>query len=184
MKQPPSVVIISYGCDQPFYDEFKQLGYPLRLIKGIPTVDEIPVNALIIFDDMQEYASLIEPFFTKYVHHLRISVIYITQNLYLKHNRTITLNSLYIILFKSPRCKRQIQTISQQMAPGDSKWIINAYATATQLPHTYLLFDYNQMTSEDARIRDDIVPQDSTVYVNDPTLYPKFDIYSYVASLH
>ena len=179
MRVPPSGIIICYGCPQSFYQEFIKLGYPVQMIKGVLDFTP-PKNSLIIFDDLQEMAHLIEPYFTKYVHHLEISVIYLTQNLYLKTNRTITLNSQYIILFKSPRDKRQIQTLAQQMEPRNSNWVVRSYNDATIKPHSYVLFDFLQTTNEEARVRDGIIPELCTVYV-DQTKYVEDDINKYVS---
>ena len=59
--------------------------------------------------------------FTKGSHHRNLSVIYIVQNLFHqgKGNRSISLNSHYLVLFKNPRDKLQILTLAEQIV---SKW--------------------------------------------------------------
>ena len=181
MQSPPSCIIICHSCDQDFYQLFHTLGYPLKLIKGLPDIvndlPNVPKDALIIFDDLQHLAADITPYFTKYSHHCKLSIIYLSQNLFLKPNRTITLNSNYIILFKSPRDKLQIRTIAQQMAPGNASWIMRAYNNATRDAHSYVLIDYVQNTHDDMRLRDNIIPTLGYIYVDD-TQYDTLDIRS------
>ena len=64
--------------------------------------------------------------FTKGSHHRNLSVIYIVQNLFHqgKGNRSISLNSHYLVLFKNPRDKLQILTLAKQMYPSETAWFI------------------------------------------------------------
>ena len=124
MTTTPSCVYICYGVESMCYKEFYKLPYKIILHDGVPLRDSDPPhstklkvsqlkqNSIIIFDDLQSEATKIEDFFTKFRHHLKLSVIYLTQNIYLKHNRTITLNSQYVILFTTFRDKSQIQTLA------------------------------------------------------------------------
>ena len=64
--------------------------------------------------------------FTKGSHHRNLSVIYIVQNLLHqgKGNRSISLNSHYLVLFKNPRDKLQLLTLAKQMYPSETAWFI------------------------------------------------------------
>ena len=174
MEALPSQIIICYGCEQPFYDEFKGLGYPVTLHKGIMKKDP-PSGSLIIFDDLQHEADKILPYFTKLAHHLGVSVVYITQNIFLKQNRNLTLNSNYIILFSSWRDKKQISTLASQIDPNNTSWIIKSYKSATQTPFSYLMFDFTPKTPDELRLRDNIIPEITHYYVDD-SAYPIFDL--------
>jgi hypothetical protein len=170
----PTRIVICYGCEQPFYDEFKKLGFPVTLHKGVMT-DDPPRGSMIIFDDLQHEADKILPYFIKLSHHLELSVVYITQNIFLKQNRNITLNSNYIILFSSWRDKKQISTLASQIDPNNSAWIAKSYKDATRKPYTYIVFDFSQNTPNEFRIRDSVISDDTHYYV-DKNAYEYLDI--------
>lgn len=58
--------------------------------------------------------------FTKGSHHMKLSVIFIVQNLFdnAKEMRTINVNTSYFVLLKNPRDKSQIEYLGKQMLPG------------------------------------------------------------------
>ena len=106
--------------------------------------------------------------FTKYSHHKNLSVMYLIQNLFHqgKHQRDISLNVHYIVVFKNPRDRAQIQHFARQLYPDNSKYVQEAYADATKIPHGYLLIDLKQETPEACRIRNCIFSDEiSYVYV-------------------
>ena len=70
--------------------------------------------------------------FTKGSHHRNLSVIYLVQNLFHqgKGNRSIRLNSYYLVLFKNPRDKLQVLTLAKQMYPGRTDFFLKQYEEA------------------------------------------------------
>lgn len=90
-------------------DEFHQ---------GIPSSFQNDANEKVfyIIDDLMDdlNSEKISNLFTKYSHHLGISVCVITQNLYQKgsHFRTVSLNAKYIVIFKQPRDKSQFSFLA------------------------------------------------------------------------
>ena len=104
--------------------------------------------------------------FTKYAHHKNLTVIFIVQNLFPKgkHARDISLNAHYIIVFKNPRDKLQIEYLARQIMPRHSKGVVQVFEEATRKPHSYLLFDLTQSTHDALRIRTNIFP-DETMHV-------------------
>lgn len=63
--------------------------------------------------------------FTKGSHHSNTSVIHIAQNLFGKNEeqRTINLNSLYLLVFKNPKDASQITYLAKQiMYPGEIRY--------------------------------------------------------------
>ena len=108
MRVVPSSIIICYGCEQPFYNNFKCLPYPLTIKKGMPDFVP-PKNSLLILDDLQEFNKDISLYFSKYSHHWEISVLYITQNIFLKDNRNITIKSNYIVYSNHRVIKHQYE---------------------------------------------------------------------------
>jgi hypothetical protein len=55
--------------------------------------------------------------FTKASHHMNLSVIFLSQNLFLqgRQTRTISLNSQFIAIFKNPRDRAQFSYLSIQI---------------------------------------------------------------------
>ena len=111
MTPRPAEIIWCYTEWQPVYDRLKHLGVVFH--KGIPDIHtwDIQTQRLCILDDlMDETNDTITKLFTKGSLHRNISVIQIIQNLFgrNRHQRTISLNAHYIVLFKSPRDMTQI----------------------------------------------------------------------------
>jgi energy-coupling factor transporter ATP-binding protein EcfA2 len=119
--------------------------------------DPTQTNLLVIDDQMNEGKSNANEFsniFTKGSHHRSITVVYMMQNLFEKggSNRTINLNAHYTLVFKNPRDQRQITVLGSQMFPKNSTFLRDAYADATEQPHSYLALDFRQETPEELRV--------------------------------
>lgn len=91
---------------------------------------------------------------------IKIFVILITQNLFPKGkaSRSISLNAHYIFLFKNPRDVTQVKYLASQMFPGKTHLLIEAFKDATTRPFGYLLIDCKQKTSDNCRLRTNILP--------------------------
>ena len=94
--------------------------------------------------------------FTKGSHHQILSVIFITQNLFHHTLREVSLNLNYIVIFKNPSDKAQIQYLARQICPEDPLYVQEAYLDATFKPYGYLLFDLKQSTPDNCRLRTNI----------------------------
>jgi hypothetical protein len=160
----PSKVIYCYGEYQSLFDNYPQIefheGLPdITMFDGTPTL-------LILDDLMSEANDSVTNLFTKVSHHRNVSVVFLTQNIFYKNLRTISLNSHYIVLFKNPRDAGQVSILARQMYPSNSKFAIEAFKDATSLPHSYLLFDLRPEQDEKLRLRSNIFPdQEHCVYV-------------------
>ena len=143
------------------YGSVKSENLKVDFHKGIPS--HIKPNSLVILDDLMS-EKVDDNLFTRDVHHKNLFLIYITQNLFSKDNRTRSLNSHYLVLFKSPRDSSIIISLAKQMYPGNTKFLTSAYLDATRKPHSYLLIDLHQKTSDDLRIRSNIFKVPMIVY--------------------
>ena len=128
-----------------------------------------PPAKLIIIDDLMCKApgKNIVNLFTKGSHHRNLSVIVITQNLFPRGLREVSLNSSYIVVFKNPRDKAQMQYLARKICPENPRYVQEVYADATSRPHGYLLIDLKQLTPENYRLRTNIFPDEGhqIVYV-------------------
>lgn len=149
-------------------------GY-VEFIEGLPQLSDYSGDndkkKLIIIDDLMREASnggSILDLFTKHSHHKNISIIFITQNLFYKGQRDISLNASYLVIFKNPRDRAQIQYLARQVYPEDPKFLQEAYMDSTSRAHGYLLLDLKQSTLDEYRFRTCIFPDDPTHYVYVP----------------
>ena len=165
---PPERIVWCYSQWQPAYMEMLVAIPNIEFVKGIPTAleqdDYFSVNKrnLIVFDDQMIEAGKdqrIVNLFTKGSHHRNLSVIYIVQNLFHKGkgNRSINLNSHYLVLFKIPRDKLQVLTLAKQMYPGRTNFFLKQYEEAVRRPYGYLLIDLKTTTRDDCRLRTNVL---------------------------
>lgn len=123
---------------------------------------------LIIIDDMmRESNEHIIDMFTKHSHHLGLSVIFVTQNIFHKGKgiRDISLNSHYIVAYKSPRDRGQFSTLARQICPQNIKFANEVFDDATKEPYGYLVMDLTQTTPDHLRFRTHIFPNDNPPYI-------------------
>ena len=166
---PPERIVWCYSQWQPAYMEMLVAIPNIEFVKGIPESLEndsyldVNIRNLIVFDDQMIEAgkdNRIVNLFTKGSHHRNLSVIYIVQNLFHqgKGNRSISLNSHYLVLFKNPRDKLQVLTLAKQMYPGRTDFFLKQYEEAVRRPYGYLLIDLKTTTRDDCRLRTNVLP--------------------------
>ena len=162
----PEQVLYSYGEYQKVFNDYPHVTF----IEGLPDINQFDGTRrtlLIVDDQMGESDDNVCKIFTKISHHRNVSIIFITQNIFYKskHSRTMSLNSHYIVLFKSVRDTTPIHVLSRQMYPRKSKFLIEAFLDATREPYGYLLLDLRPDTDDAYRIRTRIFPSDERQYV-------------------
>lgn len=154
-------IIYCLPDDQPIDKYFTKF----TVIRGIPEsslFSDLRPRLVVIDDLMRETNSDVVDLFTKGSHHFNVSIMYITKNIFNqgKGRRTISLNAHYIVAFKNPRDRIQIQTLSRQVCPENSRYVQEAYKDATEVPFGYLVFDLKQSTPDLHRYRTNIFPTD------------------------
>ena len=137
--------------------------------EGLPNTKDLQldpnINNMLICDDlMDEIAttSNMKNFFTRESHHLNCTVLAIIHNLFNqeKHMRSITLNTHYFIIFRSPRDNRQIDYFGGQVFPKKPKFLGHAFQLATERPFGYLTIDLRPNTIDSLRICSGILPNE------------------------
>jgi hypothetical protein len=171
----PTAVLYCYGIWSSSYGALERDINNLQTHEGLPNKDYIENFAraeghkILIMDDLMEEvskSSWIEKLFTRMSHHLNMTVVLITQNLFPKSKvmRTISLNMSYIIIHKSVRDELQVGFLGSQI--GARKTLIEAYCDATRTPHGYLLVDLTAACEREYRFRTNIFTnEDCIVYV-------------------
>jgi hypothetical protein len=170
IDKAPTDVVYCYKSWQPTYDKIKMQNQHIQFHEGIPEVNVMRNirDAIVIFDDLNTQCinnEEVMDIFTVGSHHRNISAIVLSQNIFSKgkFSREISLNSNYLILFKNPRDQLQFQILSRQMYPGKSKFLQEAFADATKLPHGYLLLDLMQETPTSDRVQSGILPDQTRI---------------------
>ena len=157
-----------YGKWQKYY-EIPLKNVEFKYIDGCPEEDDVFGYDIIVFDDLIqkiEKCPYLAHLFTAGTHHDNQSVVVLTQNYYQKGPIADTLrkNSHYVMLFKDPGDKTIARTMSWRMYPKNFDYMLDAFEQATSQPHGYLLIDRTQNTSDDYRLRSNIVPNKDTGY--------------------
>ena len=132
----PENIIWCYGMYQPAYDEMQRTIRNLTIIEGVPSDLESMINPsirnLVVLDDLMEELTnnnRITNTFTKGCHHRNLSVTFLLQNIFHrgKQLRDMSLNSHYLVLFKSPRDSSQVNHLAKQMFPGHTKYMQESF---------------------------------------------------------
>ena len=86
--------------------------------------------------------------YTEGSHHRNLGVICLLQNIYHhgRENRTMSLNTKYLVLFKNPSDQLQVMTLSRQMFPHCSYQFMDQFNRATAKPYGYLVINLKQNT--------------------------------------
>ena len=156
---PPERIVYCHSVYQPLFDQYPNVEF----VEGLPELnmfDGVKRTLLIIDDLMHETNETVAKLFTRVSHHKNVSVVYLTQNLFNnnKHNRTISLNAHYMILFKNVRDATQVHYLARQMFPKNSEAMMQGYKDATGKPYGYLLVDLTQFMDDRYRLRTKIFP--------------------------
>lgn len=159
-------IIFYYSEWQTLYESMPYVDFRQEL----PLMEDHPPGQgakLIIIDDFMEeikkHNKELLKFFIKGSHHRNLSICFLTQCLFPDGLRQISLNSHYVVLFKSSRDKLQIRTFCLQVCPTHWKALLEAYEDATKAGYSYILFDFKPHTPEHLRIRTHIFPDESCV---------------------
>jgi hypothetical protein len=167
----PNKIFFCYNTWQEAYDEIRKENNNIYFHEGVldfASLDKSYNNLLILDDLMKECLEnkAVMNLFTVGTHHQNTSVFFITHNIFSKgkYARDISLNASYMILFRNPRDKQQIQILARQMYPNNSKYLIESFEDATAKPHGYLLLDLNQNSDIRNRIQTGILPYQKRIF--------------------
>lgn len=163
--------IINYSVWQTLYEQI-QVPFPIKFLEGITNIEDIPrdnKHRLIIIDDLMNTLSESQEvcdLYTKYSHHLNISVIILVQNLFEKgkYFRTISLNTHYLWLLKSVRDTSIISTLGRQMM--NSKFLSKCYKDAVSKKFGHLFIDMKASSDDKYRVRSNTFDEEVVVYVD------------------
>jgi hypothetical protein len=175
----PQNILWLYAEDQPLYHTVKNVKFHKGIPDDLEQLFDPKYSSLLIIDDLMIQGSSdprITRLFSVGSSHRNLSIIFIVHNLFDKGKemRTISLNTHYLIVFKNPRDNQQIATLSRQMYPGKSAFLIEAFQDATKDPYGYLLIDLKPKTPDFLRIRTSITSIPIVYIHKDMSTIPSF----------
>ena len=159
-------VLWAYGIE----GAVRPLQYPgvqITYVEGIPSMDEIKNNHLLIMDDLMSELSKdsqVGNLFTR-GRHLDISTILLLQNAIPpgREMRNVSLNTCYLILFNNPSDNSQTQIIARRMYPRHHRWFLECFADATKKPYGYIRQDNTPETPNKYRLQTEIIPNNGVL---------------------
>ena len=159
----PSRVVWCYTQWQPLYAVMEGVEFH----QGLPDIEDLESCLVILDDMMSQLGGEVTEVFTQGSHHRQVSVIAVVQNIFhqSKHQRTMSLNTHYMILLKNPRDASQIQHLARQMYPQNPRFLVDVFNRVTSLkPFSYLFLDLKQETPESLRLRANVLEEEERLY--------------------
>ena len=173
--QPVSSILYCYGVYQDFYNVMKNnkaIRGPMTFRQGLPSKADIDTIHdgkfhIIVLDDLMEQivkSQEMQQLFTKYCHHLNITAIFISQNIFQQgpHARSISLNCHIIVLFSNKRDESQIRTFARQLYPTKWKRFVEVYESNMNFEFSYLVIDCTPSHPRDIKVRSCIFPGETS----------------------
>ena len=173
-SEPLDKVLYLYGSYQPLFSHMQAEDPNITFSDRLEDLENITEPTLVIIDDfMQEMSKgkqneIVTKFYTKTAHHSNCSVISLLQNAFKSGLRDISINSHYLIYFDQ-RDRSSIDHIARQIAPGNSRFIRDAYIKAVEhREYGYLLIDLSPRNKKYKYfLRNNIFPtEDCEVYTS------------------
>ncbi|KAL3094604.1 hypothetical protein niasHT_028307 [Heterodera trifolii] len=120
---------------------------------------------LLVLDDLMVgmRAPFLDTLFTRGSHNWGVSVVLITQHLFIRELRIARNNAHYLVLLRNPSGALQIRSLGVQLFPGALRHFLEAYDDATTDPFGYLLVDMHPTTRPQMRLKTHIYPGELTV---------------------
>ena len=148
---------------QPLYERLQStLGKSITFTQGLPIVNDNledindEVHNPWVFDDLMDEAvqsPIISQLFTR-GRHRNLSVILLLQNMFPKgkFNTNISRNALYMVLFRSPSDRKQMDIMAERTFAKDRSNFMAAYVKETEKPHGYIILDNHPKTSNEKQV--------------------------------
>ena len=153
-----------YNQWQPRYEAMMDLG--VKFEEGLPDWSESlqeldpKMHHILVFDDLMHQAvnsPLLSRLFTQ-GRHRNASVILLMQNMFPKgkYNTDISRNAQYLVLFRSPSDRKQINTIAERIFAENRFKFMQIYSKATSVPYGYVLIDNHPRTDPENQVVTDV----------------------------
>ena len=162
-SKKPRRIYWFYNQWQPRYASLKStLGDEIQFTQGLPALSEDlseispKFNNVLLFDDLMSRATdgpVLSKLFTQ-GRHRNASTILLLQNMFPKgkFNTDISRNAQYMVLFRSPSDRKQIDIIAERIFAKDRPNFMSVYRIVTAKPYGYVLVDNQPKTTTDKQV--------------------------------
>ena len=152
---------------QPLYDRLQSaLGKSITFTQGLPSVNDNledindKVHNLWVLDDLMDEAvrsPIISQLFTR-GRHRNLSVILLLQNMFPKgkFNTSISRNAQYMVLFRSPSDRKQMDIIAERIFAKVRPKFMSVYMKETEKPYGYIILDNHPKTTSEKQVIADV----------------------------
>ena len=117
-------------------------------------------NNVWIFDDLMDEAveSPVMSLLFRRGRHRNLSVILLLQNMFPKgkYNTNISRNAQYVVLFRSPSDRKQMDILAQRIFAKDRPKFMEAFVKETAKPYGYMIKDNHPQTSNEHQVVADV----------------------------
>ena len=156
-----------YNQWQPLYDRLQStLRNGITFTQGLPEVSDNledindNVQNLWVLDDLMDEAvqsPIISQLFIR-GRHRNLSVILLLQNMFAKgkFNTNISRNAQYMVLFRSPSDRKQMDMVAERIFTKDRPNFMRAYTKETEKPFGYIILDNHPRTTSDKQVVADV----------------------------
>ena len=172
---------------QPRYKALKKtfgpgIVFEQRLPDWSETLQELnpKIHHILVFDDLMNQAvnsSILSRLFTQ-GRHRNASVILLMQNMFPKgkYNTDISRNAQYLVLFRSPSDRKQVNMIAERIFAKDHSKFMQVYSKATQVPYGYVVIDNQPCTAPENQVVTDVFGpcQRHPILVDEPPPIKRF----------
>ena len=162
----PKKIYYMYGVEQPFMRNHPEINF----IQGLDfnEMDTTEPSALIIDDLILNTNKDVASAFIMGSHHKKISLFFITQNLFPNCNtfRLMSANEHYYVLFHNQRNFRQIHTLARQIFVGsDLQRILAAYKRASEKARGFIVLSFSPLLPKELTVITDYWDPWMSVYL-------------------
>jgi hypothetical protein len=159
---PPKRIIWYYGIYNDIFDQHKNQIEFIEGIENLANLDTGGEPTLVVVDDLMDSMNLaLSKAFTQDSHHKNFTIMYLSQVLYQKKPiaRVISLNSHYLVLYKSKRDALSLSRLSSQLFPRAKNLFYSVYSMSTHQPYSYLVVNLHPaLTGTSAQLHHGILP--------------------------
>ena len=149
----PENIYYMFKVEQDFMKKYPQITF----LKGLAfdKVDTSKPSCVVIDDLLMDMNKEVAEAFILGSHHKKISLFFITQNLFPNSEtfRTMSNNSHYFVCFRNPRNQRQIVTLARQIFVGkDVDRILTAYKRIQDQPRGFILLSFSPLIPKELTV--------------------------------
>jgi len=141
----------------------------VSLIEGLPSIDDIPPNSLLILDDFgpqiandKKAAKALEVLSMIQCHHKRITTFLLLQSVF-GNNRKSRINATEMIFVRTLADSLELSNISRQLFPKEPSLLLEAQKLASRIGERYILVSTHP-ANEQIKVLTRIFPSEDSIF--------------------